>query len=381
MMRAVDLRLVTLFLLSVPLLTTAEPQRLEPSQATRDEEKPILWYDVQLLPIEGQGWTQTKADYDRLPARAEGKVRKPVWDLSRHSAGMAVRFVTDAAAIHARWALTSPRLAMPHMAATGVSGLDLYVRDDTGQWRWLACAQPTKQTNTVKLVSGIPSGERTYMLYLPLYNGVSSVEIGIPKDGFLAAARPRPEALRKPIVFYGTSITHGACASRPGMVHTAILGRRFDRPVINLGFSGNGRLETEVVEFIAEIDAAVYVIDCLPNVSAEQVTARTSPCVEILRAAHPKTPILLVEDRSYANAHLLIGRRERNETSRRALRKVYEELEAAGDRHLYYLQGEHLLGDDSEGTVDSSHPTDLGFMRQASAFAEVLGPILPRKAK
>ncbi len=381
MMRAVHLRLVGLFLLSVPLLATAEPQRLEPSQATRDEEKPILWYDLRLLPIEGQGWTETKADYDRLPARAEGKIRKAVWDLSRHSAGMAVRFVTDATAIHARWALTSPRLAMPHMAATGVSGLDLYVRDATGQWRWLACAQPTKQTNRVNLVSDIPSGERTYMLYLPLYNGVSSVEIGIPEGSFLAAARPRPEVLRKPIVFYGTSITHGACASRPGMVHTAILGRRFNRPVINLGFSGNGRLETEVVEFIAEIDAAVYVIDCLPNLSAEQVTARTGPCVEILRAAHPDTPILLVEDRSYANAHLLTGKRERNETSRRALRKVYEELKAAGDKHLHYLQGEHLLGDDSEGTVDSSHPTDLGFMRQASAFAEVLGPILPRRVK
>ncbi len=330
------------------------------------------------MPVEGQGFSDTKADYDRLPARAEGVVREPVWNLSRHSAGIAVPFVTDATTIHVRWKLTSDRLAMPHMPATGVSGIDLYVRDDQGQWRWLACGQPTEQTNTKRLVTGIPEGERTYLMYLPLYNGVAKVEIGIPKDSTLAAAPARPPELQKPIVFYGTSITHGASASRPGMAHPAILGRRFDRPVINLGFSGNGRMETEVVELMAQIDAAVYVIDCLPNITAADVLERTKPCVEIIRRAHPETPILLVEDRSYSDSFLVTGKRERNESSREALRKVYDELKAAGDPNLYYLAGEHLLGDDNEGTVDSSHPTDLGFMRQADAMAEVLEPILSK---
>ncbi len=368
--------LLASLLLIVPTAIAAEPKPLNPSQAKPDPKDATLWYDIQLLPIEGQGWQETQSDYDRLPAKAEGQVRAAVWDLSQHSAGIAVRFVTDASTIHARWSLTSARLAMPHMAATGVSGLDLYVRDREGKWRWLACARPTEQINTVKLISGIPEGTRTYMLYLPLYNGVSSVEIGIPTGKTFAAAPARPEGYRKPLVFYGTSITHGACASRPGMVHTAILGRRFDRPVINLGFSGNGRMETEVVELIAEIDAAVYVIDCLPNIAAADVLARTKPCIEILRKAHPTSPILLVEDRSYADSFLVTAKGERNRTSREALRRVYEELKAAGDEHLYYLEGEHLLGDDNEGTVDSSHPTDLGFMRQSAAFAEVLGPIL-----
>jgi hypothetical protein len=214
------------------------------------------------------------------------------------------------------------------------------------------------------------------MLYLPLYNGVESMEIGIERGRKLWPAAARPDAQAKPIVFYGTSITHGASASRPGMVHTAILGRRFDRPVVNLGFSGNGQMETEVAALLAEIDAAVYVIDCLPNIGAADVLARTRPCVEILRRAHPDTPIVLVEDRSYADSFLLRGKRERNLTSRAALRKVYDELKSTGDANLYYLEGERLLGDDNEGTVDSSHPTDLGFMRQADTFAEVLGPIL-----
>jgi lysophospholipase L1-like esterase len=364
-------------LLIVPLATAAaELEPIAESLAKADEKGSTLWYDIKLLAIEGQGWKETKSPYDRLPAKAEGVVRDAVWDLSRHSAGIATRFATDATTIHARWTLTSDRLAMPHMASTGVSGLDLYVRDDQGKWRWLSCAPPTHTTSAAQLVTGIPEGRRTYMLYLPLYNGVSSVEIGIERGKSLAPGAPRPEGQQKPIVFYGTSITHGACASRSGMVHTAILGRRFDRPVVNLGFSGNGQMETELAALLAEIDAAAYVVDCLPNIGATEVLARTKPCVEILRKAHPETPIVLVEDRGYSDAFLVTAKAERNRTSREALRKVFDELKAGGDKHLYYLEGERLLGDDNEGTVDSSHPTDLGFMRQADAFAEVLGPIL-----
>jgi len=376
--------LMRTFLLACLLLAVSTPASagqpvVDAGLAKRDAKRDILWYDAKLLPVEGQAWKDTRSPFDRLPAKAESKVRSAVWNLSRHSAGLAVRFTTGATTISARWTLTSSNLAMPHMPATGVSGLDLYVRDKAGKWRWLACGRPGSKTNTANLVSGIPAGKRTYMLYLPLYNGVTSIEIGIPQGSALALPPTRPASHQRPVVFYGTSITHGACASRPGMPHPAILGRRFERPVVNLGFSGNGRMETEVAELLAEIDAAVFVIDCLPNISAKDVLARTKPCIAILRKAHPTTPVLLVEDRSYSDAFLNAGKRERNRTSRAALRKVFEELKAAGDDNLYYLKGEHLLGDDNEGTVDSSHPTDLGFMRQADAFAEVLKPILNSK--
>ena len=140
---------------------------------------------------------------------------------------------------------------------------------------------------------------REYLLYLPLYNGVSSVEIGLPKCSALAKAPPRPEGYERPIVVYGTSITQGGCDSRPGMVHTAILGRRLDRPVVNLGFSGNGKMEPELAALLAELDPAAYVIDCLPNMTAEEVGARVEPFVRALRAARPGTPIVLAEDRTY----------------------------------------------------------------------------------
>ncbi|MCH7989839.1 MAG: SGNH/GDSL hydrolase family protein, partial [Planctomycetes bacterium] len=282
---------------------------IKPELAKPGTDGSLLWYDIGHLEIEGKGWTETKAFYDRLPAKAEKIVRASVWSLSRHSAGMCVRFVTDATTIHARWTLTSSRLEMSHMPATGVSGLDLYAKDDMGRWRWLAVGRPTKQTNSVRLVGGIPEGKREFLMYLPLYNGVSSVEIGIAKGKTLAQASPRPEGRKKPIVFYGTSITHGCCASRPGMVHTAILGRQLGYPVINLGFSGNGRMEAEVATLMTELDAAVFVLDCLPNITAAQVAERTEPVVRILRKSHPHTPILLVEDRSYADSFLVASKR------------------------------------------------------------------------
>jgi hypothetical protein len=336
----------------------------------------ITWRDARELVVEGQGWVQTAAPWARLPAAAEGVVRDAVWGLSRHSAGVAIRFVSDSPSLHARWTLTNPELAMAHMPATGVSGLDLYARTYEG-WRWVASGQPRALENTSTLINELPPGTREYLLYLPLYNGVESLQLGIPPGSRLEPAAERPKEHTAPLVFYGTSITQGACASRPGMAHTAILGRRFDRPVINLGFSGNGTLDIELAEFLGELDAAVYILDCLPNLRADKVTERTAPFVRRLRELRPTTPILLVEDRTYANDIWRATSRARNETSRAAFRAAYEELINEGVQHLSYLEGAALLGNDGEATVDSSHPTDLGFMRQADAFHPAIAALLP----
>jgi len=346
------------------------------SQDLAKVEEGVAWYDAQRLAVEGQGWpvSERKAPFDRLPAKAEGKVRPPVWGLSRDSAGIVVRFATDSPTIRCRWTLLKSNLALPHMPATSVSGVDLYA--NTGSvWHWLATGRPTQQTNSVALVSQLPQQRREYLLYLPLYNGVSSVEVGVAKGASLSPL-PRESKSVKPIVFWGTSITQGGCASRPGMVHTAILGRRLNVPVINLGFSGNGKMEPEVAELLAEIDATVYVMDCLPNCTAAEVTERTAPLVAILRKKRPTTPIVLVEDRTYADSFLIASHESRNATDRAALKAEYDKLVAAGDNNLHYLRGDTLLGADGEDTVDGSHPTDLGFVRQADAMEKVLRPLV-----
>lgn len=365
---------VFLFLICT-LLPAATTERIDPSVGPVVE---LSWHNICDLYVEGKGWTDTNSFYDRLPAKAETVVREPVWNLSHHSAGMCVRFVTDANEIQARWELRSKNLAMPHMPATGVSGLDLYVKDTNGKWMWLAVGRPTQfPVNIATLVKDISKDMREYLLYLPLYNGVSSVEIGIPEGPAFRKAAPYSKDC-KPIVFYGTSITQGGCASRTGMVHTAILGRRFHYPVINLGFSGNGRMEPEMADLLAELDPSVYVLDCLPNMNGQMVAERVAPFVKRLREVHPETPILLVEDRTYSDAFFVPSRRQRNIENRQELHRIYSRLKSEGIKHLHYLPGNQLLGDDRDNlaTVDGSHPTDLGFMRQADAFYEVLKPIL-----
>ena len=207
-------------------------------------------------------------------------------------------------------------------------------------------------------MSGLPAGRREFLLYLPLYNGVSSVELGVPEGRTIEKTAARAEGRRKPIVFYGTSITQGGCASRPGMVHTAILGRRLDRPVINLGFSGSGRMEPEMATLLAELDPAVYVLDCLPNMSAAEVAERVEPFVRTLRKAHPQTPIVMAEDRLYTNGTVLPGPRKRNADSHAALKVAYDHLLADGIKGLYYLPAPSSLAMMARApSTDHTRPT------------------------
>jgi lysophospholipase L1-like esterase len=209
-------------------------------------------------------------------------------------------------------------------------------------------------------------------LYLPLYNGVQSVQIGLAPEAQLFKAPPYPPEKAQPICFYGTSITQGGCAARPGMAYPALLGRWLDRPTINLGFSGNGQMDLEMGQLMAELDPSVYVIDCLPNLDAARVTERTEPLVEALRTARPETPIVLVENITYQNAVLVPGSRQGYTAKNAALRAAYERLLARGVQHLHYVPGDKLLGEDGEATVDGTHPTDVGFLRIAEALEPVL---------
>jgi hypothetical protein len=284
---------------------------------------------------------------------------------------MMVRFRTDSPTIRVKYRLKSPSLSMVHMPATGKSGIDLYARDDKGNWRWVMVSMPNAQDVSVDF-AGVRTDDahqnREYALYFPLYNGVDSMEIGVPKTAKFEALAPR----EKPLVFYGTSITHGACASRPGMVHTAILGRKLDKSVLNLGFSGSGRMDPGVVDLLTRVDAAAYIIDCLPNMGPADVKARTVPLVETLRKARPDTPILLVEDRVFTNAWANPAKLKFHQENHAALKGEFEKLKANGVKNLYYIPGDNLLGEDSEGATDASHPNDLGFLRQADAFEPVI---------
>ena len=333
----------------------------------------VRWHNAAAFEIEGRGWTNTAGIFDRLPDSAKDKVPPIAWDMSKDSAGICIRFVTDAATIGARWSVTRSELAMPHMPATGVSGIDLYARNAKGQWRFVGNGRPYGVDNETAFT--FPVGYKApyeCLLYLPLYNGIKSIEISAPSDARLERPSPRPESQRRPVVFYGTSITQGGCVSRPGMACPAILGRMLDRPMINLGFSGSGTMEPPVGDVLAELDPAVYVVDCLWNTggaSQEVYDRKVSGLVKSIRKAHPLTPIVFVgQTMIQPEAHPTDWTLKQEKAVRNLMKQ--------GDKNLILVPGKHLIGDDGEGTVDTVHQNDIGMLRQAECLLPVLRKLL-----
>jgi lysophospholipase L1-like esterase len=325
--------------------------------------------------IEGQGWhTGLAHPYDRLPAKAEKNVRNAVWSLSHETAGLMIRFRSNATDIRVRYTV-GERLGMPHMPSTGVSGVDLYAVNRDGGWEW--CGGKYQFGDTIEYhFSSLPDDyTREYHLYLPLYNNVKWLEIGVPdKEGFT----PLPLRLDKPIVIYGTSIAQGACASRPGMAWTSILGRRLHDPVINLGFSGNGRLEEGVVNLLTELDPKIYVVDCLPNMTgfpADTTKARLIKTVKTLREKKPGVPVLIVEHADASIGSLDSGRDNAYKRVNTAAKEVFAELKASGMENIYYLSADEI-GFDNESTVEGLHPNDQGMELYAAAYEKAIRHIL-----
>ncbi|MDO4583419.1 MAG: SGNH/GDSL hydrolase family protein [Planctomycetia bacterium] len=330
------------------------------------------WFDWAKLPLEGRAWEgeERATPFGRFPKRWLEQMPPAVASLSTHSAGMVAHFQTNAKQIWLRCAVTDANLAMPHMPATGKSGFDLYGRDTAGKFRFIKNVVPKE--GDLPLGENLPGDEREYLIYLPLYNGTRKMELGLPENASFSLV----ERKEKPILFYGTSIMHGGCASRPGMPHAAILGRRLDRAFWNFGFSGNGRMEVVLAEAFGELDAAIYVLDCLPNMNPKLVSERTVPFVRKLREKRPDTPILLVEDRVFPNAWIYHGQADYHQRNQASLKSSYEKLLADGVPGLFYLSHESLLSEDGDATVDNSHPTDYGFLCYANAMEGILREML-----
>ncbi len=333
----------------------------------------VCWHDVLTLTLEGKGWADTEAPFDRLPGSMKEKVNESAWILSKESAGICVRFVTDAATVHVRWSLVSGTLEMPHMPATGCSGVDLYARDDDSAWRFVGNGRPSKQEGNEAALE-LPGGGRPgreCLLYLPLYNGAKSVEVGVAEGAHLDAAPPRPEGKQKPLVIYGTSITQGGCAARPGMAWTAILGRWMDRPVINLGFSGSGKMEPPIGEVLGELEAAAYIIDCTWNMgdSQEVYTERVSHLVYSIRKVHPDTPIVFM-------GQSFVQRQTHPTELSQRLEQAVRQMQQEGAKGLVFVPADDFVGDDGEATVDGVHLTDLGMYRQARSLLPVMKEVL-----
>jgi len=355
------------------------------SAAFSQEATSYTWWNPakdNVAVIEGQAWPkEIKNLYDRLPARAEKTVRAAVWELSNNAAGLLIRFKTNSPEIIIRYKVAG-ELAFPHMPATGVSGVDLYAVNNNGGWLWCAARYSFGDTIQYRFSGLDTTGTshtkgREYRLYLPLYNTVHWLEIGVPSSVLF---NPLPARQEKPVVVYGTSIAQGACASRPGMTWTSILERKLARPLINLGFSGNGRLEKELIDMMTEIDASIYILDCLPNLTApdmepEETKRRIIASVTLLQQRRSGVPILLVEHGGYTDGLINQGRREYYTDVNQLMKQAFTELQLKGIKNIFLLTKEEI-NLDIDCMVDGTHPTDAGMLRYAEAYERKIRKIL-----
>lgn len=339
-----------LLFLSIPILCISQ------------EQKQVTYFGKDFFMLEGTEIADSLKEnsYDRLPLSYKDMVRKPVWNLSKNSAGMSIRFFSNSTSISVKWKLMNNN-TMNHMADTGVKGVDLYF-NNKGNWQYLNTARPNGIENEYLLIENMTNELREYKMYLPLYDGVERIEVGIDSNSVME--RPL-KSKDKPIIFYGTSITQGGCASRPGMAHTNIISRKLNRECINFGFSGNGMMEQPINELISGFNPLFYVIECLPNMNAEQVTNRTKPLVNTIREKHPETPIIFVEHFIYEASDLDSKRNASISGKNAALKAEFSNMKEEGYNNILYVSSEHATGKDHEGTVDGVHFTDLGFIRYA----------------
>lgn len=339
----------------------------------------VVYTDASEFPLYGKAVENTSALYERLPSSLQGVCREPVWYLGRHSAGLFIRFRSNSTSIHVKWESTFNN-TMTHMTDTGTKGLDLYILHE-GEWRHACSAQPQGKNSERIVIGNMDPQYREYMLYLSLYDGVKSVQIGVDEGAVLEQPQVDSPSREKPVVAYGTSLLQGGCANRPGMAHMNIIGRRLDREVINLGFSGNAMLDLEIAELMASVeDPGLFFLEYVPNASAEDIDTKGERFFRILRDAHPDVPVIFVEDVIFP--YSIFENRVRAEVTKKNIsqKNLFEKLKKAGEKNIYYIEAEGMLGEDGEATVDGTHFTDLGAMRYVDYVMPVINKAL-KKAK
>ncbi|MHC4884057.1 MAG: SGNH/GDSL hydrolase family protein [Planctomycetota bacterium] len=330
--------------------------------------------------IRGLAWhDKNKGKFCRLPLRAEGVVRDPVWALAQSTAGARVCFKTDSTRLQLRATLNHDS-RMAHMPATGQSGFALY-EGEPGRMRTWGVAFPgvNEVTFEREFFQNVEKTMREFTVYLPLYNGVQSIELGIDRGAKLQA--PSKLAHDKPAVIYGTSITQGGCAHTSDADYPSILGRMLQIDTVNLGFSGNGQGEPEMATIISEIDAAVYVLDYVANVDAKKLKRTLPKFIEILRKKRKTTPIILASRIVFSQCTWNKGTRQDHEDKRDIMIETYAKMRRKGDRNIHFIDGNTLIpyGQDLAYSDAGVHPTTYGFEIMARVMAPQLEAImLPR---
>ncbi len=349
-------------------------------RADDEPARPWKYVDAQDLRVINKGWDNTLRPYTRIPAYLQDSVRPELWERSQCSSGIGVRFATNSSRIGIRYELLWDT-HMLHMADTGLKGTDLYIWEGDSVWRHVNTNRPRVNNKEEKIceatyVSNLDTTHITeYMVYLPLYDGVNKVEVKVDSGAVINSGNPRLIDRGKRIVAYGTSILQGGCASRTGMAATNILSRELNCEVVNIGISGEGKMDSCMARAMARIpDVDIYLLDPVPNCTEMMCDTLTYGFVKILRDARPEVPIVMLEGPIYPYARYDSFFGNYLPRKNAAFRRNYERLKAENPVNLYYVDSVNLDGAEDDGTVDGIHLTDLGFRH----YADKLKPILVR---
>ncbi|MCQ2377628.1 MAG: SGNH/GDSL hydrolase family protein [Victivallaceae bacterium] len=349
---------------------------IDRNMAVAEATENLRWLDADAPPMRLSGMAFRKAGekFFRVPQQG---LPPDVMYLGRCTAGVQLAFKTDSTKISVRVTLDPP-IQMDHMASTGSCGFDLYC-GTPGARRYFGCARfavsREKPDYTAEIVGGMKKEMREYLVNFPLYSGIKSFELGLDSDAKVEA--PSPWSCDRPIVWYGTSITQGGCASRPGMAATNILSRKWNRPILNFGFSGSGKGEHSVAGMLAEIQTpAMYILDYEANAKLPLLQKTLDGVIGTLRAKHPEVPIVVLSRSIHCKDFYLALD---TDAARDFQRETVERRRASGDENIYFINGSPEIPGTDEWTVDGIHLTDNGFARQAEYLAPQLEKILQEK--
>ena len=317
----------------------------------------VVWHDMldkSKFSLHGVFFEEESGEILRVPSKIAKETSMGVERLARHTAGGRLCFVTDSpyVAIHCK----VNGHVMNHMAWSGTGGFDLYM---DGAFRGLFRSKPVgEQTTMLYQVAGAKDGKVSQMeIGFPLYAGVQDIYIGLAPNSVLRPEHPYKDVL--PIVYYGSSITQGGCASRPNMSYQAHICRDTLVDYINLGFSGSGKGEPPMRDYIASLPCSILVLDWDHNLySPESLREVHEPMYRAFRATHPDTPIVFISRPDFYPSAGIIGMRQ-------VIIDTYEKALSEGDQNVYFIDGEIIFGEEHRGecTVDGCHPNDLGFYR------------------
>lgn len=333
------------------------------------EKDGMRFFHIDQEPFSIHGILKENGKYRRLPEKVAKTVSENVYYLHSHTAGGRVRFKTNSRKISIL-AEMDQISRMSHFAFTGSSGFDLYAKENHHDVYWGTFIPPLNMTDGYESSICLSGNHlRDITINFPLYSAVTNLYIGVENDAVLEKAEAYSHS--KPIVYYGSSITQGGCASRPGNSYQSILSRKFHCDYMNLGFSGSAKAEDEIIEYIKQLEMSMFVFDYDHNApTVEHLEATHEKMFQEIRKYNPQLPIIILSRPKYYLNHEEKKRLE-------IIQNTYQNALSQGDNHVYFLNGQSLMKlAKDDGTVDNCHPNDLGFFSMAVALEKVLKTIL-----